>query len=549
MSADIERWPPPNDPIAFESLCLDLWKDIWQDNNAQKNGRSGQPQAGVDVFGQQQGKWVGIQCKQKDGLLRTKVTPTELEEEVRSAKDFKPPLTGFMLATTGPRDAKVQQRARELTIQHEREGLFTVGVWSWEDIWSELYRREQLLKQIAPSYWPRLAALLFGRTLAYAPSRLFSGRNNGSALLIGREREFGELDAAWSGAGKKNIITIVAWGGIGKTSLIAHWAAKKLSQSDHSDIERFFDWSFYSQGRRREGDATGVTKATSADFFLNEALEFFGDPGLAASNTGTWKKGERLAQMIGQYRTLLILDGLESLQDAKSGELRDDGLRTLLRGLAAHSHGLCVVATRQHLPDLAVWHQTTAPEWKLASLTDEAGAALLTKLGVEGADTEKRSLSSVVHGHALTLTLLGNYLRKAHHGDIHCVDCVDLQKADDHVEGGHAFRVIAAYERWFEESNCRTELAILRMLGLFDRPATPDCLAALRWSPISSLTKVLALDDAEDWNVAVAHLVELDLVEERLWEPRRVVGFKQRTAWMQLLLEGRINAHRLVLLC
>jgi hypothetical protein len=27
MSSDIERWEPPNDATAFESLCLDLWKD------------------------------------------------------------------------------------------------------------------------------------------------------------------------------------------------------------------------------------------------------------------------------------------------------------------------------------------------------------------------------------------------------------------------------------------------------------------------------------------------------------------------------------------
>src|ERR1700676_2598167 len=74
MSADIERWDPPNDPTAFESLCLELWRDIWNDPNAQKNGRSGQPQAGVDVFGQHDGKWAGVQCKQKDGLLWSKVT-------------------------------------------------------------------------------------------------------------------------------------------------------------------------------------------------------------------------------------------------------------------------------------------------------------------------------------------------------------------------------------------------------------------------------------------------------------------------------------------
>ena len=48
MSSDIERWEPPSDPTAFESLCLDLWKEIWQDPGAQPNGRRGQRQDGVD---------------------------------------------------------------------------------------------------------------------------------------------------------------------------------------------------------------------------------------------------------------------------------------------------------------------------------------------------------------------------------------------------------------------------------------------------------------------------------------------------------------------
>ncbi len=48
MSADSERLLPPNDPVAFESLCLDLFKEIWGDSGAQKNGRSGQAQAGVE---------------------------------------------------------------------------------------------------------------------------------------------------------------------------------------------------------------------------------------------------------------------------------------------------------------------------------------------------------------------------------------------------------------------------------------------------------------------------------------------------------------------
>jgi tetratricopeptide (TPR) repeat protein len=154
MTADIERWDPPNDPMAFESLCLDLWRDIWQEH-AQKNGRSGQPQSSVDVFGQHRGKWIGVQCKQKDGLLRSKLTITELNSEVTAATQFTPSLSVFIIATTGPRDAALQKRDRELTEEHKKRGLFSIEIWSWDDIWPELYGREQLLRRIAPVYWPR----------------------------------------------------------------------------------------------------------------------------------------------------------------------------------------------------------------------------------------------------------------------------------------------------------------------------------------------------------------------------------------------------------
>jgi formylglycine-generating enzyme required for sulfatase activity len=159
MSSDIERWDPPNDATAFESLCLDLWKDIWQDSGARKHGRRGQKQDGVDIFGYEKGALVGIQCKQKDGRLWAKVTEAELEAEVAAARRFKPELARFILATTAPRDAALQRRANQLTEQHRRQKLFSVEVWAWEDIWHELYRRFDLLGQIAHIYWPLRVAL------------------------------------------------------------------------------------------------------------------------------------------------------------------------------------------------------------------------------------------------------------------------------------------------------------------------------------------------------------------------------------------------------
>lgn len=150
-----ERWPPPTDPIAFESLCADLWGSIWG-QPALRNGRNGQPQAGVDIYGRYGDKWIGVQCKQKDDLLRSKLTSTQLAQEVEAARRFVPPLSRFIIATTGPSDAIIQELARNLTEEHSRQGLFEVEVWSWTEIWAELNRRPSLLQVVGPVYWPRL---------------------------------------------------------------------------------------------------------------------------------------------------------------------------------------------------------------------------------------------------------------------------------------------------------------------------------------------------------------------------------------------------------
>jgi len=184
MNADIHELPPPSDPTVFESLCLDLWKDIWQDASAKKNGRRGQNQDGVDIFGRCNGKWCGVQCKQKDGLLRTSLTLKELEDEVKDASKFEPALYLFILATTGPRDAKIQERARQLTDKHQTKGLFAVELWSWREIWPEFCRRPELFKSVGPQYWP----YAFQKTLSSLHQLL------PQPTLFGRDEQITELE-------------------------------------------------------------------------------------------------------------------------------------------------------------------------------------------------------------------------------------------------------------------------------------------------------------------------------------------------------------------
>jgi hypothetical protein len=51
MDAREKQIAPPKSWETFEDLCLALFKAVWRDPNAQKHGRRGQAQAGVDVFG------------------------------------------------------------------------------------------------------------------------------------------------------------------------------------------------------------------------------------------------------------------------------------------------------------------------------------------------------------------------------------------------------------------------------------------------------------------------------------------------------------------
>lgn len=318
------------------------------------------------------------------------------------------------------------------------------------------------------------------RILQYAPE-----------ALIGRDAEKARISDAWARAlraetGRPHILTFVALGGEGKTSLVARWAVDEMLAKGWPGCEAAFAWSFYSQGTRDQ-------VAASSDAFLKAALDFFADNdddrAFAASAAGAYEKGQRLARRVGSRRSLLILDGLEPLQYAPSapmpGELKDQGIAALLKGLAQQSRGLCLVTTRYSVPDLKAFWQSKAPEHELKRLSTEAGTHLLTTLGAKGAARELQATVEEVKGHALTLQLLGTWLHDAHAGDIRLRHLVKLEEADAEEQGGHAFRVMAAYEASFEREgdSGRRALALLRLLGLFDRPVTADCFDALLKPP------------------------------------------------------------------
>ena len=101
---------------------------------------------------------------------------------------------------------------------------------------------------------------------------------------------------------------------------------------------------------------------------------------------------------------------------------------------------------------------------------------LLRALGVKGDEEELRSASDEFRGHCLALTLLGSYLADAYNGDVRCRREVSERLAHDARQGVHARKVMESYQTWFGEG---PELSVLRMLGLFDRPADEKALGVL----------------------------------------------------------------------
>jgi hypothetical protein len=178
--------------------------------------------------------------------------------------------------------------------------------------------------------------------------------------------------------------------------------------------------------------------------------------------------------------------------------------QALLRELAAFNTGLCVITTRNPVADIADHEQTSVLRRELQPLSSDAGAKLLRALDIKGQEAELRSASDEFSGHCLALTLLGSYLSDAYKGDIRRCKEVSEHLAHDVRQGVHARKVMESYQTWFGNG---AELAVLRMLGLFDRPADENAIGALLKPPaICGLTESLTDLSPSEWQMVLAKL-------------------------------------------
>jgi tetratricopeptide (TPR) repeat protein len=332
-----------------------------------------------------------------------------------------------------------------------------------------------------------------------------------ASTLIGREEELGTLRDCWLTT-SKNLVTVVGWGGCGKTALLNHWIAE-MAAAQYKGADRVFAWSFDSQ-------AEGGQVATS-DQFIDAALRFFGAEG--SQSASVWERCRQVTTLFQQTRSLLVLDGLDRLQEPPGragGTLREPALRMLVRELAAFNHGLCVITSRLSLTDVQQFLGHTCVNIPIGVLSTAESSALLTKIGLHGDPALLVEIAMEAGCHPLTLSLLGSFIRTVYHSDLNRWKGSALAGALESTGDDTAGRVMDEYASWFAD---RPESQILSVVGLFDRPASDEEFKAIRARPVvAGLNDLLVNLNDIQWAYAISNLITSGLLTVRSEDEKSV---------------------------
>ncbi len=180
------------------------------------------------------------------------------------------------------------------------------------------------------------------------PGDYLAGYPNPEDKWVGRKKQMSTLRRAWRER-RRRMQVVVGFGGEGKTALVRRFTESLRRAADEKDRPLVVWWSFYFN--------------KSADAFFAAVLTHFrialieeGHP-LSAEQRAR-KLVDRLRTGVGGRRLLLVLDGLETLQDdtiGREGRVTDTGLRELLRATLndakpdTDARGMILITTRDPL--------------------------------------------------------------------------------------------------------------------------------------------------------------------------------------------------------
>ena len=286
-------------------------------------------------------------------------------------------------------------------------------------------------------------------------------------------------------------IAVTGLGGIGKTALVSSWL--KSSPEALNTFEHAVFWSFYSDPSPQS---------------LFEYLIQLGMDQLAYRPNDALELSSQAADLVRQSRLLVILDGLEVVQEAKSsdrfGSMTHQSLRQLLTAFPDSDGSLVVATSRFPLVDLDSEIGRRARWLPLNRLTNAQGSELLRRLGVDSRDQEIQNAVEVLEGHPLGLRILANaaIVSRSLPRAIGSLDA-----SSDGLEG-KLIRLV----RFYAQIMPVEERAVLETIALFRSPVPASTLAAL-WS--SSHSDPHRMVDVQRFTEAIRALVRNGLCTEQ----------------------------------
>jgi tetratricopeptide (TPR) repeat protein len=291
----------------------------------------------------------------------------------------------------------------------------------------------------------------------------------------GREDVLDDISGDWEDSDRL-VVGLIGFGGEGKTSIVRSWVDNRLlSQgSTLSKPKGIFYWDFYED--------------RSIDQFFESAIVYLGAQAQLEEVKSAYERANFLAGMILTGRYLFILDGLEALQyqDGEDyGLLQNPDLKDFLTYFASSEHeSFCLITSRAPVIDLIDY--ITYIHRDVNRLKTQDGRELLRYfLGKNGTDDQIDRVIERWDGHALTLSLIGAYVRGVYRQDLSRIDITSLEDIQPSEVSGDF-----QYEHYYDR--------VSRVLRRYDSHLTPkereflEVFSAFRIPvPLEALKQVL----------------------------------------------------------
>ena len=187
--------------------------------------------------------------------------------------------------------------------------------------------------------------------------------------FTGRADELAKLHR-WAADPDVRLVGVTAWGGAGKTALVTEWLARRNGMAARPGVRGLFAWSFYED--------------VSEDAWAEQLLAW------AKAELGIDVVGERLGErvlgLVAEIPLVLVLDGLERVQEGPGGSgygrLLGGVLRTVLTGMCRIRHdSIAILTSRFVFADLERFDGTAARMLDVPPLTAAEGSEALERAG------------------------------------------------------------------------------------------------------------------------------------------------------------------------